>query len=405
VSNIIPLETAEKSRVALRKIYFILGIGVMAWVPRFPELQDQLDISASYFGFLISFGSGGAILAYAWMGHFVHHWGAKPTMYVFGVITYVFMTLVTFTSSPFLFQILVVVFTAALVAYNVALNAQTILIQRSLNRPVLGQFHGSWSAGALLTSGLSGLIALLIPLQIHLLILSMILLPIAIWQTAKLTDTKPTADEENPTQPKTPIPPIWRAPKLQWILSIGMTCGILIDVVGADWLTIYTHEHLGVPTGPDAIPITLFMLAVIIGRLNTDRVAQAIGMDNLVRISGYVGFLGGIIAIAGSHFMREVGVWQALLVVTFGYFLAGIGTACMTPAFFSAASWIGNSPAAVTLSRMSMVNHVFIWNGKLLIAGIAGAFGMQVALLIPALLMLITVALAKYVRPPKGIKV
>jgi fucose permease len=215
------------------------------------------------------------------------------------------------------------------------------------------------------------------------LILSIILLPIAIWQTAKLTDTKPTADDEDPTQPKTPIPPIWRAPKLQWILSIGMTCGILIDVVGADWLTIYTHEHLGVPTGPDAIPITLFMLAVIIGRLNTDRVAQAIGMDNLVRISGYVGFLGGIIAIAGSHFMREVGVWQALLVVT----------------------WIGNSPAAVTLSRMSMVNHVFIWNGKLLIAGIAGAFGMQVALLIPALLMLITVALAKYVRPPKGVKV
>lgn len=400
----ITLEQAERSRLALRRIYFILGIGVMAWVPRFPELQDQLGISASYFGFLLSFGSGGAILAYAWMGHLVHRFGAKPTMYWFGAITYVFMALVGFSRSPFVFQILVIIFTASLVAYNVALNAQTILIQRSLNRPVLGQFHGSWSAGALLTSGFSGIIAALIPLQLHLSILAAILLPIATWQTSKLVDGEVDQQPDVPKSRKQ-IPPIWRAPKLQWILSIGMTCGILIDVVGADWLTIYTHEHLGVPTGPDAIPITIFMLAVIIGRLNTDRIAQVIGMGNLVRISGYVGFFGGMTAILGSHYMRDVGIWQSLLVVTFGYFLAGLGTACMTPAFFSAGSWITQSPAAVTLSRMSMMNHVFIWNGKLLIAGLAGAFGMQFALLLPAVTMLVTVALAKYLTPPAGVKV
>ena len=404
MDSTITLEQAERSRTALRRIYFILGIGVMAWVPRFPELQDQLGISASYFGFLLSFGSGGAILAYAWMGHLVHRFGTKPTMYWFGAITYIFMALVGFSRSPFVFQILVIIFTASLVAYNVALNAQTILIQRSLNRPVLGQFHGSWSAGALLTSGFSGIIAALIPLQLHLAILAATLLPISTWQTSKLVDSEISTQPDLP-RVKQQIPPLWRAPKLQWILSIGMTCGILIDVVGADWLTIYTHEHLGVPTGPDAIPITMFMLAVIIGRLNTDRIAQAIGMGNLVRISGYVGFFGGITAILGSHYMRDVGIWQALLVVIFGYFLAGLGTACMTPAFFSAGSWITQSPAAVTLSRMSMMNHVFIWNGKLLIAGLAGAFGMQFALLLPALTMLVTVTLAKYLTPPAGVKV
>lgn len=402
MANLITIEQAEQSRKALLRIYFILGIGVMAWVPRFPELQDQLGISASYFGFLLSFGSGGAIVAYSVMGHLVHRWGSKPSMYLFGVLTYFLMVAITFSQSPFVFQILVTTFSAAVVAYNVALNAQTILIQRSLNRPVLGQFHGSWSIGALLTSGFSGIIAPLISIQVHMLVLALILLPIAHWQTTKLVDAKLGKDEDGGIKLQS-IPPVWRAPKLQWILSIGMTCGILIDVIGADWLTIYTHEHLGVPTGPDAIPITVFMLAVIIGRLNTDRLAQAIGMDNLVRISGYVGFLGGLVAIAGSHFMREIGIWQALLIATFGYFLAGLGTACMTPAFFSAGSFITSSPAAVTLSRMSMMNHVFIWNGKLLIAGIAGAFGMQYALLIPAFALLITVALAKYVKPPTGI--
>jgi MFS family permease len=402
MSENISLDQAERSRLALRRIYFILGIGVMAWVPRFPELQDQLGISASYFGFLLSFGSGGAIVAYSVMGHFVHRWGSKPAMYMFGALTYISMVAVTYSESPFVFQLLVTIFSAAVVAYNVALNAQTILIQRSLNRPVLGQFHGSWSAGALLTSGFSGIIAPLVPLQIHMLVLAIVLLPLAHWQTNTLIDAKSGNAEIEESKP-TSVPPIWRAPKLQWILSIGMTCGILIDIIGADWLTIYTHEHLGVPTGPDAIPITVFMLAVIIGRLNTDRLAQSIGMDNVVRISGYVGFLGGIVAIAGSHLMREVGVWQSLLVATFGYFLAGLGTACMTPAFFSAGSWITSTPAAVTLSRMSMMNHVLIWNGKLLIAGIAGAFGMQFALLLPAFALLVTVALAKYVKPPTGI--
>lgn len=398
MSNSVSVEQAERSRLALRRLFFMLGVGIMAWVPRFPEIQDQLGISTSYFGFLLSFGSFGAIVAYSVMGNFVHRLGAKVSMYLFGATTHFFMVAVTFSQSPLVFQVLVTVFTASIVAYSVALNAHTITIQRDVGRPIIGQFHASWSIGAFLTFGFSGIIAPLIPIQVHILVLALVLAPIAIWKTSQIIDVESVPDSQGEVKRQS-IPPIWRAPKLQWILSIAMTFGILTEVIGADWLTIYTHEHLGVPTGPDAIPITVFMLALIIGRLNTDRLAQAIGMDNVVRISGYVGFSGGFIAIAGSHFMREVGVWQALLVATFGYFLAGLGTASMTPAFFSAGSWITSSPAAVTLSRMSMMSHIFIWNGKILIAGVAGAFGMQVALLIPAFAMLLTVALARYVKP------
>jgi MFS family permease len=401
--NLIPVEAAEKSRIALRKMYFLLGLGLMAWAPRFPELQEQLDLSASRFGFLLSFGSAGSILAFSLMGHLVHAFGAKPVLYVSGVFTYAFMVIVTLSESPIVFQMTLILFSASIVAYNVALNAQSILIQNSLNRPALGQFHGSWSAGAFLTSGLSGIVAPLVSLQWHILILALILFPIATYQTHKLSDFKPVElTDELPGRQQ--IPPIWRAPKLQWILSIGMTCGVLIEFIGADWITIYTHEHLNVPTGPDAIPITVFMLAIIIGRLNTDRLAQAIGMDNLVRVSGYVGFIGGVIAITGSHVMRDVGMWQALLVAAFGYFLAGLGTACMTPAFFSAGSRINSSPAAVTLSRMAMLNHVFVWNFKLLIAALAAAFGMHIALLIPAFTLLAVVALAKYVIAQPAVK-
>lgn len=403
MSDLLAPEVAERSRIALRKIYFYLGLGVMAWAPRFPELQDQLNLSASRFGFLLSFSSAGSIVAFGLMGHLVHRWGAKPVLYLFGLFTYAAMVIVTLSSSPLLFQLTLILFSASVVGYNVALNAQSILIQNSLNRSVLGQFHGTWSAGAFLTSGLSGIVAPLISLQLHMFVLAAVLLPLSTYETTKLVERKSLTVPKLAESAKESIPPIWKAPKLQWILSIGMTSGVLVEFIGADWITIYTHEHLNVPTGPDAIPITVFMFAIIIGRLNTDRLARAIGMDNLVRISGYVGFIGGIIAIAGSHFLREIGVWQALLVAAFGYFLAGLGTACMTPAFFSAGSWIAQTPAAVTLSRMAMMNHVFVWNLKLLIAGLAGAFGMQIALLIPAVTMLLTVYLAKFVKPPAGI--
>jgi MFS family permease len=404
MSSRIPTAVAEESRIALRKIYFLLGLGIMAWAPRFPELQEQLDISASRFGFLLSFSSAGSIIAFSLMGHLVHAFGAKPVLYISGVCTYSAMVVVTLSNSPLVFQFTLILFSASVVGYNVALNAQSILIQNSLNRQILGQFHGSWSAGAFLTSGFSGIVAPLVSLQLHILTLALILFPIATYQTKKLVDIKYDPAQEDKQQAKQSIPPIWKAPKLQWILSIGMTLGVLIEFTGADWITIYTHEHLNVPTGPDAIPITVFMFAIIVGRLNTDRLAQAIGMDNLVRISGYIGFIGATIAVTGSHFMRDVGIWQALLVATFGYFLAGLGTACMTPAFFSAGSRIKESPAAVTLSRMAMLNHVFVWNFKLLIAALAGAFGMQVALLIPAIAMLAVVVLAKYVKPSTEIR-
>lgn len=395
--NQIPPETVEKSRIALRKLYFLLGMGLLAWVPRFPELQEQLNLSASRFGFLLSSGSVGSIIAFSIMGHLVHAYGAKPVLYITGVSTYTAMGAITFSQSTLVFQIILILFAASIVGYNVALSEQSILIQNSLNRPVLGQFHAGWSAGAFLTSGFSGIIAPIIALQTHILMLALILFPISTYQIYKLHDFKPDIPiDSSPIRQE--IPPIWRAPKLQWILSIGMTCGVLIEFIGGDWITIYTHEHLNVPTGPDAIPITVFMLAIIIGRLNTDRMAAEIGMDNLVRISGYIGFIGGVIAITGSHFMRDVGIWQALLVIASGYFLAGLGTACIVPAFFSAGSRIIGSPAAVTLSRIAMLNTFFIWNFKLLIAALAAAFGMHIALLIPAFTLLVVVALAKYVK-------
>ena len=398
--NSISPEVAERSRVALRKVYFLLGFGIMAWVPRFPELQEQLNISASRFGFLLSFGSIGSILAFSLMGHLVHYFGSKTVLLASALFTYSFMAVVTLSDSQFMFQLTLMLFSAANVGFNVALNAQSVLIQNSLGRSVLGQFHGSWSAGAFLTSGLSGIVAPLISLQLHAFSLALILFPLAVFQILKLVDVEPGSYEDTPKPKATKVPPIWRAPKLQWILSIGMTCGVLIEFIGADWITIYTHEHLGVPTGLDAIPITVFMFAIIVGRLNTDRLAHAIGMDNLVRISGYVGLIGGVSAIVGSHLLRDVGIWQSLLIASFGYFLAGLGTACMTPAFFSAGSRIASSPAAVTLSRMAMMNHIFVWNIKILIAAAAAAFGMHIALLIPAFAILVAIGLAHHVKEP-----
>ena len=73
-----PIEKAE--RRDLQAIFFLFGLGIMCLAPRLPDIKANLEVSTTYFGFLMSSGSIGALSAHLTMGHIVHRLGVYKVL-------------------------------------------------------------------------------------------------------------------------------------------------------------------------------------------------------------------------------------------------------------------------------------------------------------------------------------
>jgi len=81
-----PIEKEEKR--GLQALFFLFGLGIMCLAPRFPDIKANLDVSTTYFGFLMSSGSIGAFSAQMTMGHIVHRLGVYKILLVSSTFTY-----------------------------------------------------------------------------------------------------------------------------------------------------------------------------------------------------------------------------------------------------------------------------------------------------------------------------
>ena len=66
----------------LKALFFLFGIQIMSWVPRFPEVKANLQLSNGQFGSLLSLGSLGNLTALLIVGHLVHKFGARRIMQI-----------------------------------------------------------------------------------------------------------------------------------------------------------------------------------------------------------------------------------------------------------------------------------------------------------------------------------
>ena len=69
--------------MALTKtLFFLFGIGIMGWVPRFPELKANLGVNNGLFGSILSMGAFGSLAALLTIGHLVDHFGGKKMLMI-----------------------------------------------------------------------------------------------------------------------------------------------------------------------------------------------------------------------------------------------------------------------------------------------------------------------------------
>ena len=367
-----------KRDVALTKaLFFLFGVGIMSWIPRYPEVKAKLGANNGLFGSMLSVGSFGSLIALLTIGHLVDHFGAKRIMVAgFTLLTGAFISIVH-VSNHELFIVLNILVGFSISTLHVANNAQAFFDQDRGGKNLVVSAAGYWSAGSLLTTILSMYLIDKVSLQVHVTVLFLILWVLTVIVIYARHETLVPANRHDNVRKS-----IYKDLKkfnFDWLINFGLIFGIMLEFSIGDWSTIFAKENGGISPSLAVLPLMFFNIFMIVGRVSINQLKNRFKTSRMVRFGGI---------LAGTSFL--FGIWTVdkfgLLGLVITFSLAGLGSSYIGPSFLNIANSRINLPASIVIGQVSAVNAMLAWILKQIVAFLAQFAGLQVALTIPALM-------------------
>ena len=378
----------QSEKRLLHALFFVFGVGIMAWVPRFPEVKENLGLSNGAFGSILTTGSIGAFVGLLTVGHIVHKVGVRNVLLVATFLLYGSFVAIVQVHSPSLFIIFNIAIGLSITATHVAINTQGFHVQERSGENVVVSSAGYWSAGALITAIISGFLAGHVGLAAHIggiAILSGVLsLVIVHLMRASLVPANlhPETDYS--------IKDIFTTFYFDWRVSIGFACVVYLEFAIGDWGTIFTKERLDVSAGLSTLPYIIFTVFMIAGRLSIRRLAAKYELYKLARVMTLIAGIGFVSTISIATHLPQDAQWVSYGLFILGFALAGVGSSILGPTFTAAANRRSPNPSAVVIGQLGVANNVITTVLKWFVAGIIGATGsIAFAMMIPGVLMIL----------------
>jgi len=377
----------EKELTGLKVIFFLFGLSIMSWVPRFPEVKANLGLSNGEFGSLISLGVFGNVAALLTVGHLVHKFGAQLMMRVSTLAFSTSIIILTQTSSSFVFLIFMIVQGAGISAFHISINAQGFNFQDRTKRQVITLLSGYWSSGALLTSVIAGILVDLVSIEIHIAVLSILCLIIMLQTISTMTPNLLKSNENSESDVK--LGEIFKGFNFDMMVSGGLLCAIMLEFAVSDWSAIFLKEDLGILSGIHTLPFILFTFTMIIGRLNFHRLLPHYSMQRLSQVASLISGISFLIGIAAVSAVGIGNKTLTIIILSVSFSIAGIGSSFLGPSMMNAANSRSRFPASVVIGQIGVINICLIFVMRWVIAWTAEATSLSIALCIPAFMLLL----------------
>jgi len=374
----------------LHTVFFLFGFGIMAWVPRFPEVKANLGLNNGAFGSLMSTGSIGAFFGLLTVGHIIHRFGALKVTIASILILFSSLGIIVHVQSSFLFLIFNLAFGFGITAVHVCLNSQGFHFLERSKINLITSTAGYWSAGALSTAIVSGILVGKVGLIAH---IDFLCVSLTVLMVAIIIRLRPVLLESNTDSDHDySIKEIFTGFKIDWPVSLGMACAVYLEFAIGDWGTIFTKDRLGINAGLSATPYIVFTAMMIFGRLVIHRLLPHAPLHLWVKRATLLAGTGfGICIIVATHLPASM-KWWSFALFTLGFALAGIGSSFVGPSFFAAANRRSSQPSAVVVGQFGVVNNVLIFGIKWIVAWTIQFTGsIALAMMIPTAMVLATV--------------
>lgn len=381
----------------LKSLFFLFGFLIMSWLPRFPEVKAHLGLSNGEFGTLISISAPGSLIALFTVGHLVHNYGAQLILRVATVSIVLSLILLTNTHSTLVFLISNIIQGAAISAFHVSINAQGFSFQDRSKTQVITLLSGFWSSGALGTAVVSGVLVDRISLNLHITILSLMVLTIMLFMISALRANLVMPNQNSATDYK--FTDLFKGFRFDSVVSGALFCAIFLEFSVGDWAAIFVKEDIGIKGGLHTLPYILFTFAMIAGRLTVHHLFGRYSLQFLIQVASLTSGFAFLIGILISRYLGLEHKTLSLIVLCLSFTIAGLGSSFLGPSIMNAANTRSNSPSSVVIGQIGVINNIAVFLMRLVIAWTAQALSLSIALMIPALLLFTVPYFSKIFKP------
>lgn len=368
----------KRSKWALAMLFLVDGVGFGTWAAHVPVFKQFLHLENGSLTFVLVSLIIGAIITMPVTGQLIQHYGSRRVVRVAAVI-YVLMVALLAQASNLLFLILFAgLYGAAKGAFDVAVNAQAITVEKQYGLPIMSFFQGCWSAGGLFGAGAASLMlqhggTARSDLSITagaLVLCCLWAMPLLIGETEQRTATQSSRAKF-----------MWPDAALLRLAALAFF-GLMAEGAIGDWASVYLHSNVGVTISLAAAGYAAYAIAMAAGRFSGDWLAQRISGKNILHVSGL------LIAVGMSCALLFPSWWLAVG----GLMLTGLGIANIVPVIWGVAGRDTRMGAGPAISTVTTVGYCGFLTGPPVIGSLSVAVGLRLAMVVIALAGIIVAA-------------
>jgi MFS family permease len=369
-------------RRSVTGIFFLNGVVFSSWYARLPVIQSELGLDDGELGIALLGAPLGLLVAQPLTGALVARRGSRAVVAAAPLINLAVVLPALAFDLPSLFVATLTV-GAANGTLDIAMNAQGVVVERRLGRPMFSSLHAAFSFGALAGAGIAALAAAagVSPLA-H-------LTAVAVVGGAAAAALVPGLLRDHGVSGARRIA---RPSRRLAVLGVIAFCALLAEGAVFDWSGIYLATETDAVAGVAPLGLAAFSLSMATGRLAADSIAARWGADRTAR---------------GGATFAALGLGLGLALATpptaiLGFALMGLGLAAVFPLALRAAGERAAAPGP-ELAAVSTLGYAGFLTGPPAIGLLADAVGLRLALAPVCVLCLAAAALASRVRPRASI--
>ncbi|NDL65257.1 MFS transporter [Acerihabitans arboris] len=374
-----PQHAALPVRIATRIVFFIAGFGMSAWAPLVPFAKLRLDIGDASLGLLLLCLGIGSLMAMPLAAPLAARLGCKRLIIGAGVLLCLALPALALTHTLVSLGLSLLLFGIGLGAMDISMNIQAVAVEKASGRAMMSGFHGFFSIGGIAGAGLVSILLWLgcTPFW-SIAVADLLIVALMLYAGRDLLSQR---QENDPG-------PLFARPRGK-VMFIGLLCFILFLTEGAmlDWSALFLTVERGLDSAKGGLGYALFSIAMTIGRLNGDRLINAIGRYH---------------TLAAGSLCASAGIGLAIFidqpaVTLLGFMLVGLGASNLVPLLFSVVGRQTDMPPNLALAAISGVGYAGILAGPALIGFIAHLTSLFAAFGCVALLLLVVTLSARRV--------
>ncbi len=342
---------------------FVLALSLGGLLSRLPDLQVEFGLREGQLGLLLISMSSGVLVGMTFTGKLVDRLGARLTamITIFGASALYalipWMPSAT-AAAPFFF-----VSGLLMGAIEINVNLEADRHEAVLGYRIMSRAHGMWSLGFFVTALVgAGVRQAGISIELHMLVVLAVVLALGWIVFSKVENAPPRTGSHGGDTPLVAFPTLGMLP-----LCLVGAAPLFAEGAGVDWSAIYMRDVFAVEPFVGGLSITIFSLAIAIGRLFMDPVVDRFS-PRPVAVA--------LLSLCGAGLaMVAMAPHPAVALVGFG--LAGVGCSSVYPLAVSAAAQRTDRPASINVAALGQMTFVVFFAGPPLLGFVAEHFGIR----------------------------